>query len=53
MTWKVDTVAYVHKRATSTQQTGFSFVSQMRSWLPGPMGGIFWFGVDDTESNFL
>ncbi len=50
MTWKVDTVGYVHERATSTQQTGFSFVSQMRSWLPGPIGGIFWFGVDDTYS---
>ncbi len=50
MTWKVDTVAYVHERATSTQQTGFSFVSQMRSWLPDPIGGVFWFGVDDTYS---
>jgi dipeptidase len=50
MTWKVDTVGYVHERATSTQQTGFSFVSQMRSWLPGPIGGVFWFGVDDTYS---
>jgi dipeptidase len=50
MTWKVDTVAYVHERATSTQQTGFSFVAQMRSWLPGPIGGVLWFGVDDTYS---
>ncbi len=50
MQWQVDSVAYVHERATSTQQTGFSFVSQMRSWLPDPVGGIFWFGVDDTYS---
>jgi dipeptidase len=50
MTWEVDSVKYVHERATSTQQTGFSFVSQMRSWLPGPIGGVFWFGVDDTYS---
>jgi dipeptidase len=50
MSWEVDSVKYVHERATSTQQTGFSFVSQMRSWLPGPIGGIFWFGVDDTYS---
>ncbi|MCX5752138.1 MAG: C69 family dipeptidase [Candidatus Krumholzibacteria bacterium] len=50
MEWKVDTVSYVNERATSTQQTGFSFVSQMRSWLPGPIGGIHWFGVDDTYS---
>jgi dipeptidase len=48
MTWKVDGVTYVHERAIATQQTGFSFVAQSRSWLPDPIGGIFWFGVDDT-----
>jgi dipeptidase len=48
MTWKVDGVTYLHERAISTQQTGFSFVAQSRSWLPDPVGGIFWFGVDDT-----
>jgi dipeptidase len=48
MTWKVDGVEYVHERAISTQQTGFSFVSQSRSWLPDAVGGVLWFGVDDT-----
>jgi dipeptidase len=48
MTWTVDSVGYVHERATSTQQTGFVFVAQSRNWLPDPIGGIFWFGVDDT-----
>jgi len=48
MEWKVDGVTYLHERAISTQQTGFSFVAQSRSWLPDPVGGIIWFGVDDT-----
>ena len=48
MSWKVDGKEYLHERATSTQQTGFSFVTQSRSWLPDPVGGIIWFGVDDT-----
>jgi dipeptidase len=48
MTFKVDSIPYVHERATSTQQTGFVFVSQSRNWLPDPIGGIHWFGVDDT-----
>jgi dipeptidase len=48
MQWKVDGVGYIHERAISTQQTGFSFVAQSRSWLPDPVGGINWFGVDDT-----
>jgi dipeptidase len=29
---------------------GFSFVAQSRSNLPDPVGGILWFGVDDTYS---
>ena len=48
MTWKYDSIDYLHERAISTQQTGFSFVAQSRSWLPNPIGGILWFGVDDT-----
>ncbi|MEI6575370.1 MAG: C69 family dipeptidase [Bacteroidota bacterium] len=51
MTWKVDSVNYINERAISTQQTGFFFVSQSRSWLPDPIGGIHWFGVDDTYSS--
>ncbi|HQG56931.1 MAG TPA: C69 family dipeptidase, partial [Bacteroidales bacterium] len=46
--WQVDGVTYFNERAISTQQTGFSFVAQCRSWLPDPIGGILWFGVDDT-----
>ena len=48
--WKVDSVKYFNERAISTQQTGFSFVAQARSTLPDPVGGILWFGVDDTYS---
>ncbi len=51
LTWKVDTVTYFNERAISTQQTGFVFVSQSRSWLPNPIGGILWFSVDDTYLN--
>ncbi len=51
LTWKVDEVNYCNERATATQQTGFSFVAQLRSWLPDPIGGINWFGVDDAASS--
>lgn len=50
MTWEVDSMTYIHERAVSTQQTGFSFITQSRNWLPGPIGGIIWFGVDDSYS---
>jgi dipeptidase len=50
MGFSVDGQEYVHERATSTQQTGFSFVAQSRSWMPDFAKGILWFGVDDTYS---
>jgi dipeptidase len=52
--WKVSTdktgPEYINERATSTQQTGFVFVAESRNWLPDPIGGIFWFGVDDAAT---
>lgn len=48
MSFTVDSVTYVHERAISTQQTGFSFVTQSRGSLPDPIGGVFWYGVDDS-----
>lgn len=48
MNWEVDGKKYIHERATSTQQTGFSFVAQTRNWMPAKAKGILWFGVDDT-----
>lgn len=40
-----DTLQYWYERPTATQQTAWSFVSQMRGYNPY---GIFWFGVDDA-----
>lgn len=47
LTFKVNGKGYFNERPTSTQQTGFSYVSQMRSWLPREIGGVLWFGNDD------
>jgi dipeptidase len=48
LTWEYEGQEYFNERTTVTQQTGFSFIAQMRSWLPDPIGGINWFGVDDA-----
>ena len=48
MEWSLNGKDYVHERAISTQQTGFSFVAECRGSFPAPIGGILWFGVDDT-----
>jgi dipeptidase len=39
---------YSWERPISTYNTCFSFIGQMRSWLPDDVGGVCWFGVDDT-----
>ena len=51
MDFQVNGNKYVHERAISTQQTGFSFVAQSRNWMPSPAKGILWFGVDDAYSS--
>jgi dipeptidase len=54
LTWKVTSdpksLEYCNERATATQQTGFVFVAECRNWLPDPVGGILWFGVDDAAT---
>jgi len=45
--FKVDGKEYFNERPVSTQQAGFVFVSQMRSWMPRQAGGCFWFANDD------
>jgi dipeptidase len=49
LSFKVGDKNYFNERPTSTQQTGFTFVSQMRSWLPNEIGGCLWFGNDDAN----
>jgi dipeptidase len=48
LNWTADGAEYAWERPISTQQTGFSIVSQSRSWLPDAIGGVLWYGVDDT-----
>ncbi|MDR2651104.1 MAG: C69 family dipeptidase [Prevotellaceae bacterium] len=53
MEFEFEGKSYVHERATATQQTGFWFIAEGRSWLPNPVGGILWFAVDDASTSCL
>jgi len=48
LTWEYEGTEYFNERPISTPQTGFSFVSQSRSFMPKEVAGVLWFGVDDT-----
>jgi MYXO-CTERM domain-containing protein len=50
MTIVMNGKTYLNERSTATQQTGFSFVTQSRATLPGAIGGLLWFSVDDMAS---
>ena len=47
LSFKVDGKEVFNERPISTQQTAWSFISQMRSSLPREVGACFWFGNDD------
>eukprot|EP00913_Durusdinium_trenchii_P035931 g33620.t1 len=49
LVWKQGNASYVHERMVGTPQAGWNFVAQLRGWLPGPMAGLLWFGVDDAS----
>ena len=49
--FQLDSVQYWFERPIATQQTGWSFVAQMRGYESAKAGGILWFGVDDAASS--
>lgn len=49
LSYEVDGQKYFNERPISTQQTANVYVDQMRSWLPDYIGGVTWFGNDDTN----
>ena len=40
--------AMFNERAVSTAHTAFTFVSQLRSFMPREVGGVMWWGNDDS-----
>ncbi|MBQ8099431.1 MAG: C69 family dipeptidase [Bacteroidaceae bacterium] len=49
LSWEYKGTKYFNERPIGTQQSSFTFVAQMRSWLPDPVGGVIWFGNDDAQ----
>jgi dipeptidase len=51
LTWKASSgVTYLHERPIATQQTGWNYVAQSRSWMPRQLAAVIWFGVDDSAT---
>ncbi len=51
LSWETDSTKYSWERPISVFYTSFSFVAQLRNYLPDEIGGIMWFAEDDTYTN--
>ncbi len=49
--WQNDSAKYTFERPVSTYNTAFSYVAQLRNYLPNEIGGVAWYGVDDTYTS--
>ena len=49
LTFEYEGKEYFNERPVSTFQSAFTFVSQMRSFMPREVGGVLWFGCDDAN----
>ncbi len=46
--WEINGKTYFNETPTASPKNAFSFIAQMRNWLPNKIGGVLWFGVDDA-----
>ena len=47
--YSIDGVDCFNERPIATMQTSFTWVSQMRNWLPREVGGVLWWANDDGD----
>jgi dipeptidase len=47
--YKVDDKRMFNERPIGTQQSAFTFVAQLRANLPNEIGGVIWYGFDDSN----
>ncbi len=51
MHFRKDGADYSWERPISTPQTANSYMAEVRGDLPDALGGVLWYGVDDTYTN--
>ena len=50
LVWTYDNQTYHNERSIATPKTGWSFVAQIRPWMPAPLASILWFACDDSST---
>ncbi len=49
LVWEHKGKKYFNERPISTQQTGGTYVIQLRDFMPNAVGGVLWFGNDEPN----
>ncbi|KAL7555908.1 hypothetical protein ACA910_010856 [Epithemia clementina (nom. ined.)] len=50
LVWEWNGTTYHNERSIATAKTGWSFVAQIRPWMPPPLSGLIWFACDDSST---
>ena len=50
LAWKYNNTLYHNERSVATPKTGWSFVAQVRPWMPAPLSCITWHASDDSST---
>ena len=50
LAWTFNKTRYHNERSIATPKTGWSFVAQVRPWLPTPLSCITWHASDDSST---
>ena len=48
--WDWNGTSYHNERSIAVPQTGWSFVAQIRPWMPPLLSGLIWFAADDSST---
>lgn len=51
LTWESGGKTFLNERTVGVQQSGWAFIAQSRSWLPGPIKAVSWFAPDDSSTS--
>ena len=51
LAWKYNGTMYHNERSVATPKTGWSFVAQVRSWMPRPLATVTWHSCDDSSTS--
>ncbi|CAB9503535.1 Probable dipeptidase A [Seminavis robusta] len=51
LVWEYQGKHYHNERTLATPRTGWSFIAQLRPWMPAELSALVWFAADDSSTS--